>query len=330
MRNVFQKKDRVARLLKVELLLWQNQPGLKISEIAKKLDTSVRTIYRDLATLENEIGVPIWAEGEKRGILEGYFFPPIHFDQPEAIRIFLAIRLMQKMTNRYDPRINSTFMKLNTILPPAIGHQIQENIEFIEANTQDENISRNLDIVAQAWLSLHSVKFSFKRKSDKQSRIYTVDPYYIEPSLQIHAIFIIGSCHEDQGIHTFNINQIVGAVDIEPGTYQIPDYINVNNYLSRGWEFPGNEEAEEVKLHFSQKVANLIINTCWHRSQSFKIQSDGSVIMTVKVRNSPIFRNWILIWGNEVKIMEPQSLIDQILVYVDEIKNIYPLKTPVT
>lgn len=84
------KTDRIARLLKVEHLLYQNPQGLEPKEIARLCDVSVRTTYRDLDDLEHELGIPIWQESSNRGIVEGYFLPPIHFTLPEALNIFLA------------------------------------------------------------------------------------------------------------------------------------------------------------------------------------------------------------------------------------------------
>jgi predicted DNA-binding transcriptional regulator YafY len=91
-----QKRDRIARLLRLEILLCQHPSGLEVNEIARKCMISKRTAYRDLATLESELDVPIWENGSKRGIAEGYFLPPIIFTQAEAANIFLAVRKMRQ------------------------------------------------------------------------------------------------------------------------------------------------------------------------------------------------------------------------------------------
>src|SRR5512139_4142563 len=83
------KRDRTARLLKLQVLLWQNPSGLEIQEIARRCATSKRTAYRDLEALETELVVPIWQEGRKRGIAEGCFLPPVTFTQAEAVSVFL-------------------------------------------------------------------------------------------------------------------------------------------------------------------------------------------------------------------------------------------------
>jgi proteasome accessory factor B len=55
------------------------------------------------------------------------------------------------------------------------------------------------------------------------------------------------------------------------------------------------------------------METTWHPSQKIEIQSDGSIIMTLKVQNTIDFRSWILGKGADVEVLEPESLRNQII-----------------
>lgn len=67
------------------LLELQRRKVLKGEELAEKLETSVRTIYRDIQAL-SESGVPIiGAPGHGYSLIEGYFLPPISFTVEEAV-----------------------------------------------------------------------------------------------------------------------------------------------------------------------------------------------------------------------------------------------------
>jgi predicted DNA-binding transcriptional regulator YafY len=113
------KRDRLARLSKVEHLLYQCPAGLPINSIAEKCGVHPRTSRRDLEALE-AIGVPIYEKGALRGIAPGYFLPPISFTLPEAMTIFMAARLLLAYSNAYNPNIDSTFVKLNSAVPPPL------------------------------------------------------------------------------------------------------------------------------------------------------------------------------------------------------------------
>lgn len=62
--------------------------------LASELDVSVRTIYRDMSTLQ-KIGAPIRGEAGVGYLMEkGYFLPPLHFDADELDAIMLGTRLI--------------------------------------------------------------------------------------------------------------------------------------------------------------------------------------------------------------------------------------------
>ncbi|QPS21803.1 helix-turn-helix transcriptional regulator [Serratia plymuthica] len=62
--------------------------------LAQALDVSVRTVYRDMATLQ-AIGAPVRGESGLGYLLEkDYFLPPLNFDPDELDAIMLGMRLI--------------------------------------------------------------------------------------------------------------------------------------------------------------------------------------------------------------------------------------------
>ena len=51
-------------------ILHQSTNGITAQQIAEKCEVGVRTTYRDLQALENELGLPVWEHKGKRGITE--------------------------------------------------------------------------------------------------------------------------------------------------------------------------------------------------------------------------------------------------------------------
>ena len=94
------KRDRLARLLAVASILYakgSTEQGVPVAEIARLTDMNVRTVYRDLRALEDELSVPIFQAGRGRyGIERKFFLPPLHLSVPEAIVLFLAARLIAR------------------------------------------------------------------------------------------------------------------------------------------------------------------------------------------------------------------------------------------
>ena len=326
MSKVFGRSDRTARLLKLQILLWQYPDGIKINEIARLLSVSNKTIYRDINALEYELKIPIWEEGSKRGIAEGYFLPPIHFTLPEAVNIFLAARLMQCLSPVFNPNIASTFMKLDIIVPPLLRKYIKNIIENMEKQPRDERSVTNFNKLAQAWLSQRQVKICYQELSGEEPNERIIDPYFIEPLVFGSASYIIAYCHLKKKICSFKIDQIVSDVIIEPDTFEIPSNFNPIDYIDSVFGVYDDQDLVKVKLHFIEKVSKVIRRTHWHNSQTLEECKDGSIIMTLKVRNTIFLRSWILGFADHVKVLEPKKLRNQIINSAKSLLEVYDYK----
>ncbi|MCF2873949.1 MULTISPECIES: helix-turn-helix transcriptional regulator [unclassified Tenacibaculum] len=89
------EKPRLSRLTQLVTML-QSKRLITARELAEKFHVSIRTIYRDIRTLENS-GVPIVTEEGKGYFLqEGYQLPPVMFSEEEANALITAEQLIIK------------------------------------------------------------------------------------------------------------------------------------------------------------------------------------------------------------------------------------------
>ena len=316
------KTDRTARLLKVEHLLYQNPRGLMIEEITRLCDVNKRTTYRDLKALESELGVPLWEEGGKRGITEGYLLPPIHFTLPEALNIFLAARLMLNYAHRYDPNMASTFMKLSSVVSPVLREQIQKTMDWMQKQPRNERYLSILAALAKAWLSQRQVKISYRALAKERPTERTIEPYFIEPAAPGHASYVIAYCRRTNSLRTFKIERIES---IEPTAepYAIPPDFDPNAFLSSSWGIVVKGDVKTIRLRFAPQIARIMEETVWHPSQVLEKQGDGSVIMTIRVTDTVDLYSWILSWGDRVEVLEPVEIREKIVKTARAMLDVY-------
>jgi predicted DNA-binding transcriptional regulator YafY len=105
--------DRVSAIL-IQL---QSKKVVKGQEIADRFNISLRTVYRDVKTLE-EAGVPVIGEaGHGFSIMEGFRLPPVMFTKEEALAFLTAGKMMEKFT---DPSLQqhykSALFKIKAVL----------------------------------------------------------------------------------------------------------------------------------------------------------------------------------------------------------------------
>ncbi len=91
------------------------------ADLAAELGVSLRTIYRDVATLVAQ-GAPIEGEAGLGYILKpGFFLPPLMFGEDEVDAIILGLRLVsQRGDAALDRAADDALAKIAAILPPAL------------------------------------------------------------------------------------------------------------------------------------------------------------------------------------------------------------------
>ncbi|MGB0424464.1 MAG: WYL domain-containing protein, partial [Flavobacteriales bacterium] len=87
------EKPRIARLTAIMMQL-QSASFITARQIADKHQVSIRTVYRDIKTL-NQSGVPIETiEGKGYTLMQGYSLPPVTFSEEEANALVTAEKLI--------------------------------------------------------------------------------------------------------------------------------------------------------------------------------------------------------------------------------------------
>ena len=315
------KRDRLARLSKVEHLLYQCPEGLPIKSIAEKCRVSTRTSRRDLEALET-IGVPIWEDSTRRGIAPGYFLPPISFTLPEAMTIFLAARLLLAYSNTYNPNIDSTFVKLNSAVPPPLRDQVTRTIDWMQKLNRDDRARRIMDTLSHAWINGRKVRIRYQALGRQSANDRVIEPYFIQPATFERANYVIAYCNHARKMLTFKVDRIQN-IELLEERYSIPEDFDANKFLESAWGIAVYGKPVVIKLRFNAVIAQIVEETRWHPSQAVKMQPDGSAMVTFKVPVTDEFVAFVTRWGEKVEVLKPKSLRKEIKRIANRMMTIY-------
>ncbi|BDD04469.1 helix-turn-helix transcriptional regulator [Aureibacter tunicatorum] len=110
------EKPRLSRLTAIVIQL-QSKRVVTSTELAKKHGVSVRTIYRDIRTLENS-GIPITVEeGKGYSLMDGYQLPPVLFTEEEANAMVTAEQLVLKNKDKsFAKSYSEAMIKIKSVL----------------------------------------------------------------------------------------------------------------------------------------------------------------------------------------------------------------------
>ncbi|HET7702951.1 MAG TPA: WYL domain-containing protein [Candidatus Limnocylindrales bacterium] len=309
------KRDRLARMTRILALLNAHPAGMKPSEMARRVDSSVRTVYRDLRSIEGELGMPLWSEGGRWGVDADAFLPPLKLTRSEAMAVVLSARLMVRYADKYDPDLASAFEKLAGVLPAALREHVDRTLDDLSRRPTDETFSRHVRLLTQAWAERRVVSLDYAPAPyapEAAPRTARVRPYLIEPSLQTHALYLIGWDETRDAMRTFKVERI-RDVSLTPDTFAAAG-AEVDGMFERAWDIIADQEPVEVELRFAARVASRVREARWHPTERVAEEADGSITWRATVAGPIEIRLWILSWGDDVEVVAPSSLRDDVAV----------------
>ncbi len=145
-------KPRISRLTAI-LTYLQSKKIVTATELATKYKVSVRTIYRDIRTLEAS-GIPVFTEeGKGYSLMEGYYLPPVMFSEEEANALITAEHLIKKNKDKsLVENYQNAITKLKSVFKSSQKEKadlLSDRIAF-RYNPKNEITSSNLAKIQSA------------------------------------------------------------------------------------------------------------------------------------------------------------------------------------
>lgn len=303
---------RAARLLEVERLLRKHPGGLTARELAQETTYSTRTIQRDLAVLESELGVPLMVQGRRYLIMPGsHPLAPVRFTLHEARAIYLASRLFSRHVDERDPDGITALEKLAEALPSVLASQVQTTAEQLKARPSNQAQTGILRDITEALAASRTVAIQHRSGTNPGVRTLELDPYLLEPSTTGAATYVIGFSHHHNEVRTFKLDRIQ-AVEVTNRSFMPPDLSELVSRMANSWGVVFGEDRYDVAVEFSPAVASRVSETNWHPSQRLTPLDDGSVRLELQLPSLMEFIPWVRSWGHDAFVIGPGELRDQV------------------
>jgi proteasome accessory factor B len=301
-------------MLRVVTVLRGHPEGIRPAEIARRVGVTTRTVYRDLTALETEVGVAVWSEDGLWGVVNEEFLPPLKLTLDEAMAVVLSARLMVRYADKYDPDLAAAFEKLEEVLPRPLAEHVERTLDVLAQHPRDPAFNEHVHRLTRAWAERRVVTLEYepaRYAPEAAARQAVVRPYLIEPSLQTHALYLIGWDETRDALRTFKVERI-RDVALTPRTFEPPEAGTVEAALGRAWDIIADQPPTQVVLRFAPSVAARVAETTWHPTQKIDLEADGSLTWRATVAGTIEIRLWILSWGDEVDVLEPAALREDV------------------
>jgi predicted DNA-binding transcriptional regulator YafY len=149
-----------------------------------------------------------------------------------------------------------------------------------------------------------------------------VEPYGL--ICKRHNWYLVGYCNSSQAVRTFRVDQIEAIMALTTDKFTYPQDFSLEQYLGKAWGVINDGQTTKVKLKFSPEVAYRVKNMIYHPSQQIEaITAGGSVIMSFEVAGLIELQGWIMEWADNVEVLEPESLRQEIKAAAARIAALY-------
>jgi predicted DNA-binding transcriptional regulator YafY len=226
---------RVHRLISI-LLLVESRGSIKANELARKLEVSERTIYRDIDTL-CEAGLPLkTTTGPNGGIqlMDGYSTGMSNFNEADFINLYLSgIGIQPVKESDMSIKLNNTLLKLQQSAPDRLGNNfdaLRNRFHFDESPWWGNNIKIiTIDILLLSLFKSKVLTITYK-KYKGESSIRRIHPYGVV--VKRLDWYLVAYCEESEKIKTFKCERITKA-DISNEDFDIFDSFSLKDYWKK-------------------------------------------------------------------------------------------------
>jgi predicted DNA-binding transcriptional regulator YafY len=299
--------DRVTAIL----IHLQSRKIVKAQDIAERFDISLRTVYRDIRTLE-EAGIPVVGEaGVGYSMMEGYRLPPVMFTKEEATAFLTAEKMVEKFT---DPSTQASYK--------SAMYKVRAVLRSTEKNYL-ENIEDNIEVVENKYLpknrhEAHHLQNILKSISDKI--VLNIDYFanhsqedttrHIEPvGIYFSGTYwhLIAYCQMRKDYRDFRIDRITNIE--ETNLSFLKEHPSLKSYLS---QISRKKELHTVVLRLDNEVISHLGDQKYYHGFVSQQTVDDKVEMTFLTSSLMGFARWYMLLGDRAEIITPDSLKMQV------------------
>lgn len=268
------------------------------------------------------IGVEDLIDRYNNLVYSGAFLKPIskrtfHRDLVEMKELFGIVIKFDKSKNGY--RIEEDKMGANEILLIDSYRYIHAFKRFIDINKYiaSENVktgSEHLTMILEAIKQCRSIQFNYQKYVCSEVEDRKINPFFIKEYKS--RWYVVAADQKDRRIKTFAIermNNIKFTLD-GAACYDIPKDITADNFFNDTFgifKMP-DLQVEEVILSFKPLKGKFIKSNPLHHSQTELIEDENEYRVKLKLQLTHDFTMEILSHGDEVRVISPESLINDI------------------
>lgn len=277
-----------------------------------------KSIYDDLEALRH-YGLDIAIRKSKT---TDYFVAGRLFELPELKLLVDAVQCSKFVTHK---KSNELIKKIESLASTKQAQSLHRQVYVSNrVKTINESIYYNVDSLHAAIAENKQVTFKYFDYDIKKEKVYrksgnkySVSPYGL--SWDDENYYLVTFSHKYNDFTHYRVDRMSDIELCETPREALPEneHFNIAEYSKKVFNMFGGEEVT-VKLKFDNMLVNAVIDRFGKDIMIGKLDNDSFSIW-IKVALSSTFYAWLAQFGNKVKILSPEMVIEK---YKNSIRDI--------
>jgi predicted DNA-binding transcriptional regulator YafY len=299
-------------------MLSSGRHGQTVQELAHEMSVSQKTIRRDLLLLAR-VGFPLVEthgdHGRKSWRIAADRQPDLLFTFDELASLYLGRRLLEPLAGTV---IWDAAQRAMRKIRSGLGDDALRYLEKLAALFHSTAIGASdyasrSEIIDQLMIAIEDRKIAcitYRSMQSTEPITYDVYPY----GLIYHrgSLYLVAFAPQHDEIRHYRIDRI-DAVEIQTLQFTKPPNFDLKTHLNQSFGvFRRNGTPFRAKIRFSASVSRYIEEKHWHPSQRLTRERDGSLLLELTLTSLEELASWILSFGENAIVLEPQSLKEEV------------------
>ena len=303
--------SEIARLYKYRELLGSRR-AMSTSELIAKQEISAATFKRDMAKLRDQFGLPIVFDRELRGYRldktdDSAELPGLWFSADEM----LALLGMQQMLADLAPgwlgaKLRPLEVRMRALLAQhgLEPDQLSRRIRVVHARKRRLQPA-HFEIIAAATLNRRQLHMAHRNRESGELTMRLVSPQHL---VQYRDNWYLQAwCHLRKGLRSFALDAIETCTLTDRPAKEVSTE-TLQRELQGSYGIIGGPPTAWASLRFVPEVGRLVAREQWHPDQEGHLEPDGSYMLRVPYSHEQELVRDVLRYGDEVEVLEPESL----------------------
>lgn len=323
------EQSPLARQWPLLQLLCARHYGVTLREMAREMGVSEKTIRRDLH-LFRDLGFPLDEIAESHGrkawrMQADGQHPALSFPFDEAIALYLARRFLEPLAGTpFWTAAHRAFRKIRSSLGKSALDYLQRmagRLHQTPAGASDYTCKG--EVIDQLMLGVEdsrAVFITYHSARSTEPLTYDIHPYGM--TFFRGWLYVVGFSCQHETIRHWKVDRMIKA-EVTPVPFARPVDFDLAEHFRGSWGIWGGREEVRVRVRFSPAVARYVSEKQWHPTQELEPQPDGSLIAAFQLTATLEIKSWVLSFGPEAEVLEPEELREEILADCERVLTTY-------